>query len=1059
MSCSTSDTGLRVALDANSTAYRNMVHGSAPGDCWDFLILTAANEHQADLYRKELSVRSAPAGPVGPFFPPIQKNVVVPDPPRRRIGSGGATLAALRYLMSAFSLRAGDLDNLRILMVHSGGPSMRLPACSAAGRVFAPLPMLRPDGQICTLFDHLYMTLAGLPQRLGPGLLIVAGDVLLVFDHRLVGSGPHAGVRAITMRVDAAVGTAHGVFVTAPDGTVRRVVQKACVEDLRRAGAVDDAGRVCVDTGLLFFDPAAARRLASLAGRASGGAPPAGRPAAAPRNNRADVVGYAGALDLYEDITGALAAETDPRAFLDEGRRGAVRRALWKALHGVPFKAIEVEGAFVHLKTTEQFRDAMAGRADSPASRWFSINVMAHGRWKTPADARVYNSVLLGGSGRLGSGSVVECSVLGGGSRIGAGSVVSQALAVRVPPEVGDEMLFFQVPLRTGRGARGYAQVLCGVRDDFLAVYGGQRCTFLNEPMENFMRRHGISPRELWGSGRRTLWTARLFPITEDRDAFDAVAWFARRRACPLALRAWRRMKRASMAMLLERADPAGIIEHREVVAAMLQTGQLLASIQRDGDEPVERFLGSWTAPAAYEAAWRVLAEWGSGQASSWRDKLRQARAMWCAAQVLQRLEAAGGNGRQRIEQCMRGAFARIAEASEADRAAPVGQNRSGAVTVVPGLCVEATCPVRLDLAGGWTDTPPYCYERGGHVVNVAIDLEGAPPVRAAVRAIDRPVLVLEALDLGYRAVLEHIEAGPPDVRDPLALHKAAMQMAGLLPEEGGDAGRIARRIGAGLVVSTECRVPKGSGLGTSSILAATLLAALHAAAGRPVGREQLIRQTLVLEQRLTTGGGWQDQIGGLVGGTKSITTAPGVPQHPQIERLAPDGTLDDELQRRLVVYYSGQQRLARDILRRVVGRWLAREPAAVMLLEDLGRQAELLRQALLDGDWPKAASAVARYWDIKKQLYPGSTTPAVDMMFLELRGHYLAAGLAGAGGGGFAYFLCADERQAARLKALLEEMAGRPGHVGALYRACVNRRGLTVVRRRGHCDKDALRI
>lgn len=43
------------------------------------------------------------------------------------------------------------------------------------------------------------------------------------------------------------------------------------------------------------------------------------------------------------------------------------------------------------------------------------------------------------------------------------------------------------------------------------------------------------------------------------------------------------------------------------------------------------------------------------------------------------------------------------------------------------GTWVRASCPIRADLAGGWTDTPPITYELegGGVCVNVAINLEG----------------------------------------------------------------------------------------------------------------------------------------------------------------------------------------------------------------------------------------------------------------------------------------------------------------------------------------------
>ena len=41
----------------------------------------------------------------------------------------------------------------------------------------------------------------------------------------------------------------------------------------------------------------------------------------------------------------------------------------------------------------------------------------------------------------------------------------------------------------------------------------------------------------------------------------------------------------------------------------------------------------------------------------------------------------------------------------------------------------------------------------------------------------------------------------------------------------------------------------------------------------------RLFDEVLCLEQMLTTGGGWQDQVGGLTGGVKLVTTQPGLPQ------------------------------------------------------------------------------------------------------------------------------------------------------------------------------------
>jgi fucokinase len=181
--------------------------------------------------------------------------------------------------------------------------------------------------------------------------------------------------------------------------------------------------------------------------------------------------------------------------------------------------------------------------------------------------------------------------------------------------------------------------------------------------------------------------------------------------------------------------------------------------------------------------------------------------------------------------------------------------------------------------------------------------------------------------------------------------------------------------------------------------------------------------------------------------------TGPGIPQRPVVEALALSDSQYAALQERFVVYFSGQQRLARDILRRVMGRWLAREPSVLLLMDMLKKSASALRSALLKSQWRVVGHEIARYWQIKKDLFPGSTTPEVDVMLVELQEHYLAAGLAGAGGGGFSYFFCADARQAKRLRERLIERANRPGSMGSLFETDINRSGLVVKRTTTRAD------
>lgn len=57
-----------------------------------------------------------------------------------------------------------------------------------------------------------------------------------------------------------------------------------------------------------------------------------------------------------------------------------------------------------------------------------------------------------------------------------------------------------------------------------------------------------------------------------------------------------------------------------------------------------------------------------------------------------------------------------------------------------------ARSPVRIDLAGGWSDTPPICYEKAGAVLNVAVRVDEQYPIRCASRWIDKPILLLHSM-------------------------------------------------------------------------------------------------------------------------------------------------------------------------------------------------------------------------------------------------------------------------------------------------------------------------
>src|SRR6266542_3538161 len=140
-----------------------------PG-AWDYLVLTASNDHQAHAYETQLRRRRE----LG-LLPQVREALVIPDPDGKRVGSGGSTLHCLQTILK----REQRLEGLRILIVHAGGDSRRLPAYSPCGKIFVPVPGRSHSALGLTLFDRLVPTFLGLEA----GQIVAAtGDALLTFD-------------------------------------------------------------------------------------------------------------------------------------------------------------------------------------------------------------------------------------------------------------------------------------------------------------------------------------------------------------------------------------------------------------------------------------------------------------------------------------------------------------------------------------------------------------------------------------------------------------------------------------------------------------------------------------------------------------------------------------------------------------------------------------------------------------------------------------------------------------------------------------------------------------
>lgn len=213
---------------------------------------------------------------------------------------------------------------------------------------------------------------------------------------------------------------------------------------------------------------------------------------------------------------------------------------------------------------------------------------------------------------------------------------------------------------------------------------------------------------------------------------------------------------------------------------------------------------------------------------------------------------------------------------------------------------VKVELPVRVDFVGGWSDTPPWSLERAGCVLNMAITLDKSLPIGTVIETTETLGLLVsdDASNELYIQDLSSIST-PFDNNDPFRLVKSALLVTDIVHDK--------ILISTGLRVKTWARIPRGSGLGTSSILAAAVVKGLLRITDGDESNENVARLVLVLEQIMGTGGGWQDQIGGLYPGIKFTTSFPGIPLRLQVIPLLASPRLVTELQERLLVVFTGQ--------------------------------------------------------------------------------------------------------------------------------------------------------
>ena len=937
---------------------------------WDYVILTASNEEQAAAYQAQIDARLE-AG----RLPAETVYRVLPDPDGKRVGSGGATFHVMKYLSEQ-----GEGEDFfrgkRILVIHSGGDSKRVPQYSACGKLFSPVPRELPDGRRSTLFDEFMIGMAGMPARFREGMLVLSGDVLLLFNPLQI-DFTFRGAAAISIKEDVETGKDHGVFLGDEKGYVGQFLHKQSEEQLRTLGAVNEHTAVDLDTGAIMLDCDLLESLFSLIGEKGKVVPE--------KYDR--FVNEHSRISFYGDFLYPLASEATLEQYQKEKPEGSFckeleecRNELWQVLHPYSLKLLCLSPAqFIHFGTTHELLKLVTDDIDNYEFLDWKRQVLGV---EENEGANACSNSYIERDTRISESSYIEDSYIYSGTEVEEGCVIS-AVTLR-GEKIPAHTVLHGLKQKDGR----FVVRVYGVGDNPKGTLE-DGAPFLNTTLPEFLKQASLKPEEVWEADGHYLWTAKLFPVCGSIEeavaaSVEMLKLAAGEQADPAA---YRRAERVSLQESFEHADVKEIVAWQAKLGTRVRIARfLLALEQRKSIGEAAAVFGSQGVTPSQVEKLRAIAEQSD---FSIRMRIYYYLSKMTKGQVSEDLE----------NQCFRYICDSLYEAS-------IGKAPADTEYHITRDEVKVELPIRVNFGGGWSDTPPYCNEHGGTVLNAAAKLNGILPVIVTVKRIDKPCIALASTDSGAYDEFTDV-AALQSCRDPFdtyALHKAALLACGIVPlEKQATMEELLQKLGGGLYLSTAVMgIPRGSGLGTSSILAGACVKAIFAYIGKEVTENELYTHVLCMEQLMSTGGGWQDQVGGLTDGIKLVTTKPGLMQDIEVQHLQIPEEALQELKERFVLIYTGQRRLARNLLREVVGGYIGSNPNSLEVLYEIQRVAVLMKFELEKGNIDGFAELLDRHWELSRRLDGGSTNTCIDQIFLSCEDLLAARMICGAGGGGF---------------------------------------------------------
>lgn len=898
------------------------------------------------------------------------------DPVGAKLGSGGGTAWLLDECHKQFSPGQSFtqwLGKEKRILLHAGGQSRRLPAYAPSGKILTPIPVFRWErGQ------HLNQNLLSLQLPLYEKImheapsslhtLIASGDVYIRSESPLQPI-PEADVVCYGLWVDSSLATRHGVFVLdrKQPGQLDYMLQKPTLTELEE---LTKTHVYLMDIGIWLLSDKAIELLRKRSYKTGSPQPD-----------------Y---YDLYSDF--GLSLGSTPRICDEELNQLSVAI--------IPLK----DGEFYHYGTSRELISSTLAIQNKVHDQ----QRIMHRKVKPHPAIFVQNAITEVKLEPSNENLWIENSHINKNWKLGKNQIITGIPANQWQITIPNEVCIDVAPIGENQWvARPY-----GMNDAFRGKLDDENTTFTGISFTNWLQQRDIQLTDNLFKQTKDIQSADIFPVVNSVEELGIVLrWMTSEPQLTEGKTIWLSAKRLSADEISDAANLARLYHQRKEFCR--NNWEVLAT---NYEKSVFYQLDLANAAEEYCRLGLSLPEVLPSTAST----MLQIHNRMLRSRIL-KLNKKDHKAEENA------AFDLLREGLLEE----ISNRKSQPIlNVYSDQIVWGRSPVRIDIAGGWTDTPPYSLYCGGNVVNLAIELNGQPPLQVYIKLSKENQITLRSIDMGAVEVVKTYE----ELRDfkkvgsPFSIPKAALSLAGFLPDFSSASyptlEACLKAFGGGIEVTLLAAIPAGSGLGTSSILASTVLGAVNDFCGLAWDKNEICQRTLLLEQLLTTGGGWQDQYGGVFHGIKLLQSESGFSQSPQLRWLPDYLFTNPEYKACHLLYYTGITRTAKGILADIVSGMFLNSSSHLNLLASMKAHALDMSEAILKGNFEHLGKLVGKSWVQNKALDSGTNPPAVEAIIDRIKDYTLGYKLPGAGGGGYLYMVAKDPQAAVRIR---EELTANP--------------------------------